>query len=469
MSDYSNKKNNIALSDYDYKRDIENRVIMAELSVFEVDVLREVLDHSLKIEISDLADILDVRELVLLSALKKLSQTKLLTIHGEMIFVDKEMRKYYESQILKFDDDFQPDIEFLQGLLSKLPMHTILSWYSIPNSSSHIFTSIVESYLSTPKVYQRYLSELNFTDPILKNIVHDVFNASDYKVSGCTLMKKYSLSREQFEEYMLHLEFNFVCCLGYNQVDDVWEEVVTLFYEWSTYLRVQQETAPNAIQEIIEIQRTHPEEDGFLQDLNRILNTVQDDPIKLAKASHGWKFFDEHALIVLPHVPQEDARTEYLSRLIKTLIELELVSIKEGTLNSVKQSQEWLRKSKHDQKMALYRHSVNRLCNAHVAFAERDYHETVRSLNHLVKQDWVYFDDYINGLTVGLGNADSVVLQNKGKKWKYVFPTYSEDQVHFIKTVIFTGLFDAGLIATGTHRGQPCFSMTSLGHTLFGR
>lgn len=463
MSDYSNQKNNIILSHYDYKRDIENRVIMAQLSVFEVDVLREVLDHSLRIEISDLADLLDVKEQVLLPALKKLTQTKLLTIHGEMINVDKEMRKYYESQIVKFDDDFQPDMEFLQGLLSKLPMHALLNWYSIPNSSSHIFTSIIENYLSTPKVYQRYLSELNFADPILKNIAQDVFNASDYKVKGRTLMDKYLLSREQFEEYMLHLEFNFVCCLGYNQANDVWEEVVTPFYEWSTYLRFQQETAPSPIQEIDKIQRTHPEEDGFLQDLNRILNIVQDDPLQLAEASHGWAFFDENALFALPHVTQE---TEYLSRVINTLVELELASIKEGILNPVKQTQEWLRKSKHDQKMTLYRHSVNRLCTAHDAFAERDYHETVRSLNHLAKQGWVYFDDYIGGLTFGIGNADSVVLQNKGKKWKYVIPTYSEEQVHFIKTVIFTGLFEAGLIATGTHRGQPCFSMTSFGCTL---
>ena len=35
---------------------------------------------------------------------------------------------------------------------------------------------------------------------------------------------------------MLHMEFNFVCYLGYKKDNDMWRQVVTPFYEWRKYL-----------------------------------------------------------------------------------------------------------------------------------------------------------------------------------------------------------------------------------------
>lgn len=468
MSDSSNQKNKIVLSDYDYQRDIENRVLMAELSIFEVDVLREVLDHSLRIPISDLADILDVTEKTLIPALKKLSQTKLLALHGDTISVDKEMRKYYESQIVKFDDNFEPGMEFLQGLLSNLSMHTLLSWYSIPRSANHIFSSIVENYLLTPKIYERYLGELQFEEPVLKKIAYDVLNAPDFKVSGRTLMDKYSLSREQFEEYMLYLEYNFVCCLGYNRNKDFWEEVVTPYYEWSTYLRFRRDTKPKAIQATQEIQRTHPEDYGFVQDISRILKVAQQETVKLTQVNNAYTLTSDNIHCVLPHLKHGNTCTEYVNRLVKTLTTLELAAIKEDSLQPIKQTQDWFLKTLHDQTNAIYRHSLSYLCDPSNSFAERDFRETERSLKLLAKQGWVYFDDYVKGMTSGIGSTDSVVLQNKGKKWRYTIPSYSDEELNFIKNVLFTGLFDAGLIATGTHQGKLCFSLTPFGHVVFG-
>jgi hypothetical protein len=468
MSDSSNQKNKIVLSDYNYQRDIENRVLMAELSVFEVDVLKEVLDHSLRIPLSDLADILDVTEKKLIPALNKLSHTKLLELHGDTICVDKEMRKYYESQMVKFDDDFEPGMEFLQGLLGKLPMHTLLSWYSIPRSATHIFSSIVENYLLTPKIYERYLGELQFEDSVLKKIAQDVMNAPDYKVLGRTLMEKYSLSREQFEEHMLHLEFNFVCCLGYNRNNDVWEEVVTPFYEWTTYLRFRRDTMPKTIQATDEIQRTHPEDYGFVQDISRVLKAAQQQTVKLTKLNNTHTLSSDNIHCMLPHLKQGNTNTEYVSRLVKTLTTLELAAIKENNLQPIKRAQDWLLKPLHDQTNAIYRHSLSNLCDTSDSFAERDFRETEKSLKLLAKKGWIYFDDYVKGMTSGIGSTDSVILQNKGKKWRYALPSYTDEELDFIKKVLFTGLFDAGLVATGTHKGRLCFAMTAFGHVVFG-
>lgn len=378
MPDISNQKNKISLSDYNYRRDIENRLLMAELSVFEVDVLREILNNSLKISLSDLADSLEVTPKKLIPALTKLSKTQLFTIQSDQISVDKEMRKYYESQIDKFDDDFEPGMEYLQGLLSKAPMHALLSWYSIPRTSNHIFSSIIENYLHTPKIYERYLSELRFEMPVLDEIVRDVLTSPDLKVRGRELMDRYGLSREQFEEHMLHLEFNFVCCLGYTQADEIWEEVVTPFYEWSSYVRFLRESKPQTITNVSEIQKSPPQ-------------------------------------------------------------------------------------GKNQAKSAS-RYSID-LCNA---FSERDVRETERSLKSLVKHGWVYFDDYIKSLTAPIGNAQQVALQNKGKKWRYSLPTYSKEEIEFIKSMLFKGMFEAGLVETGTHRGKPCFCVTPSGRTVIG-
>ena len=167
MTEFLKRKHKIVLSDYNYQRDIENRLLMAEMTIFEVNVLREIVDGSLKIPIKQLANHLDVSQKELLPVLEKLSKTKLLEYNHETICVDKEMRKYFESEVLKFDDTFEPDMEFLQGLLSKVPIHVLPSWYLISRSSNHIFKSIIDEYLITPKIYQHYLNDLHFDDPII--------------------------------------------------------------------------------------------------------------------------------------------------------------------------------------------------------------------------------------------------------------------------------------------------------------
>lgn len=470
MPDMSNQKNKISLSDYNYRRDIENRLLMADLTVFEVDVLREILDGSLKIPIHDLADTLDVNEKKLTPALNKLSKTQLLTIQGDTIFVDKEMRKYYESQIDKFDDHFEPGMEYLQGLLSKVPMHALLSWYSIPRTSNNIFSSIIENYLQTPKIYERYLSALRFDAPVLDEIVRDVLTSSELKVRGQELMERYGLSREQFEEYMLLLEFNFVCCLGYTQVDEVWEEVVTPFHEWSSYVRFLRETKPKSITDVSEIQRSHPEDNGFVQDINRLLKTLEQHNLKLTRSDDSYTLSKDNILFVLPHLKHSHMCSEkYTERLIETATDMQLATVKEYALLPMDEMQDWLLKPIHDQTTSVYRYSMNGLCDTiGCSFGERDLRETERSLQSLVKQGWVYFDDYIKSLTAPIGNAQQVVLQNKGKKWKYALPTYSEEEIAFIKTVLFKGMFEAGLVATGIHHGKSCFCVTPFGRIVIG-
>jgi DNA-binding CsgD family transcriptional regulator len=254
MTVFTNRKNKVVLSDYNYRRDIENRILMAELTVLEVEVLREIVDGSLKTTLDSLSIDLNIDKKELTSILKKLSPSKLFRLDNEALIIDKEMRKYYESQIIKFDDDFEPGMEFIQGLLSKVPIHILPQWYSITRIMDNIFFSITQKYLLTPKIYENYLQDLQFDEPYINKILQDVHKAPDFKVSSRELMQKYSLSREEFEECMLYLEYNFCCCLSYNRVGNTWEEVVTPFHEWREYLKHLHKNTPEPIKDVKSIQ-----------------------------------------------------------------------------------------------------------------------------------------------------------------------------------------------------------------------
>ncbi len=211
------KKNKISLSDYNYRRDIENRLLMASFSTLDLAVLEEILFSPLQLPISKIAQALDESQKTLRPILEKLSQTGLLSLQGDIITVDKEMRKYFEVEAAKFDSDFKPDMDFLQHLLKKVPIHVLPTWYAIPRTSNNIFDSLMEKYFATPYLFQRYLHEVNLADATLTAIAHDVMRAPDFRIPAKDLMHKYDLSRTEFEEAMLLLEFHFICCLTFER------------------------------------------------------------------------------------------------------------------------------------------------------------------------------------------------------------------------------------------------------------
>ena len=85
-----------------YKRDVENRIVLSDLTKQEVEILREIINSSIQFSIKSLADILNLSIPVVNTALQKISQTKLLTIVNDVVTVDKELRKYFEFHLNKF-------------------------------------------------------------------------------------------------------------------------------------------------------------------------------------------------------------------------------------------------------------------------------------------------------------------------------------------------------------------------------
>jgi len=432
------KKHKIELSEYDFETDIQNRVFMAQFSPLDVEILEEILYSSLRIPISLLEQNLDLSREELLPIFEKLSQTKLFSIERDFILVDKEMRKYYEVQILKFEEDFKPGMEYLQGLLKKVPIHTLPLWYSISRTSNNIFESIVEKYLHSPQIFQRYLMELHLSDPIQTKIMNALYQSPNYELDASDMMKKFDLTQEQFEEHMLHLEFNFVCCIKYVRKGKSFQEVITPFYEWREYLCQVQNRDPISIIDEEKIKRLKKSDFAFIEEMSSILE-------------HKSESLDEY--------------------LVEKLCDLHLAYKEKDKLLCTDEGKGWLKMDLKSRALFIYRHPLHtlnhedlseELCN------ERTLREAEKCITSVVYAGWVYLEDFLQGIFIPLKESQVITLKHIGKTWKYQLPKYAEVELNFFRAVIGQWLFEVGITALGTKEGRTCFCVTPFGQELFG-
>src|SRR6185295_7727915 len=113
------------------------------LDSIEVKVLREILNGSLKIPLSEIADSLHIVETKLLTHISKFSATGLLTIQKDCLFVDKDKRRFFEAHIQKFDEDFEPNLPYLLTQLNKLPMDLVFEVFSIPRTADSLASALI--------------------------------------------------------------------------------------------------------------------------------------------------------------------------------------------------------------------------------------------------------------------------------------------------------------------------------------
>lgn len=470
------KKNKICLEDYNYKQDIENRLALAQFSAFDVEILEEILYSSIKISIRKLAKSVDSDESEILPTLEKLSKTGLLTFEGDAIVVDKEMRKYFETQLLKFDPDFKPGMEFLQGLLRKVPIHILPIWYSIPRTSNNIFDSLVEKYLLTPQIFHRYLMELQSTDPLLSGIIDAVYQAPGMKVYGKDLIERFKLSKERFEEYLLLLEFHFACCLGYEKINDAWEEVVSPFHEWREYVAHVNRTVCRPVENPEEVLRYRPEDFSFVQDISHLLHLAKKQPIQL-ESVEARRFLPEPSVLktladkIKGWEKDDPAFLSYLDRLYTKVRLLKLADIVDGRLYALENANDWLDMRLENRALFLYRHPLNRLVSDQIPvdlINDRNLREAEKSIVRVLDKGWVAFDSFIKGVFIPLSEDSVIMLKKQGKAWHYTLPVYKEEELALIKETVLNWLFEAGVTAVGKYNGRDCFCVTPFGQSLYG-
>lgn len=420
------KKNKVNLSDYDCQQDIEYRLLLSDLSFFEHDVLQEIFFSPLKFPIKKIAKNLTSEENIIIPVLKKFSKTGLLTIQDDTVVVDKETRKFFEFHLKRFESDFKPDMEYLQGILRKVPIHVLPIWYAIPRTSNNIFESIVEKYLHTPQSFQRYLSELTFTNPIAHQVMNDVFSSPELRISSSDIITKYNLTRQEFEEILLILEFSFVACVNYTKGEDLWLEWVTPFHEWQEYILFFRKTNVASIPPSQKIVRFEKNDFWFVEKITSQLLQIQKNALR---------------------------KDEPIEKLLHLKLALSPNTLSETGLEFIKLPSE-------KQALFLYRHPLNQ-------GADKNVREVEKSIKRVLKLGWVYFDEFLKGCIATLNDTSPVCLQRVGKSWKYALPVYSETEILLIKQVIFEWLSEIGIVATGSCEGRDCFTITAFGNLFF--
>lgn len=473
------RKSKINLPDYDYQRDIKNRLLMADFSLVDVEILREVLLSSLTLSLSALAAAVDLDPEELLPTLEKLESVGLLRRTGETLELDKEMRKYYEAQVLKFDDDFEPNMEFLQGLLRKVPIHVLPVWYAIPRSSSNIFDSLVERFFETPRAFQRYLLELQLEEPLQRLIVNRLFASPELSLPSSELREELSLSREEFEEHMLYLEFNFVCCLSYCQTEEGWEEVVTPFHEWRQFILFRQQTMPQPISQEAKIDHLRTAPFSIVTDMTSMLRDLRTSPMRVAAGSRPYFFaiddllMNRLATVCGVEAPLLASRPvsyrNYFSQLLGKLVLIEFVNEEDGLLSLSERGEEWLALGLEERAIALYRHPFNTIISREIdpqLNSERNLREIERALERVADLGWVEMEDFLRGVIAPIGSAGEVTLQKKGRRWRYALPTYSQEEKELIRAAILERLFEGGFVEVGELEGASLFRVTPFGRAV---
>lgn len=472
------KKIKICLADYNFQKDMENRLVMAQFTMTDLKVLEEILFSSIRIPLDKLSLATEVGKEELLPILERLAKTGLLTFEEDAILIDKDMRKYYESQTQKFEEDFKPGMEFFQHLLKKVPIHVLPNWYAISRTSNNIFDSIVEKYLYTPQIYQRYLTELSFVDPTPLKIMDLVFTSDDLKVSSKEIKEALNLSNEEFVENMLLLEFSCVLCLCYELCEGCFNEVITPFHEWKEYLLFLKKTEVNPIGNVEDIERELPEDFSFVKDLGLILQMAKKTPIRLTELGLGVYTVEPSFLNEFAKKAQLENKTPaflgaYFNKLQSKLVMLKLAEVSNGKLHALESADYFLDMKLDARGLFIFRHPNNRLAEfkgfTTPACLEKALRECEKSIVRVLGKGWVFFDEFLKGVTAALNENLAVVLKKTGKTWKYSLPEYTEEDKRFIHTCILEWLFEAGITAKGTLHDRECFTVTAFGLSLFSR
>lgn len=423
------RKNKVSLSDFNYMREVETRLFFSDLTGDDLFVLREIVDDSLKIALPEFAKRVKKPLKTLQPLLTKLETIKFLKVDGNFLMVDKEQRKNFETFLIKFDEDFEPGMEFLKGLLNRIPIPIQTQWYHLPRSADNIFQTLIENMFATPKLYAQYVDQLEYDHPLLDGIVTEVYAAEDLSLPAAKIMQKHKLTAEQFYEISLLLEYNLVCCLAYYPSGEGWEERMTPFAEWKTYQKFLSETTPKPISG--KVKRSHPDDFGFVNDLTLVLTALQKNPLTSEKIAQ-----------LLPH-----GSPAYAQQIIDRIL-FHHFAKEEGNKLSIKDSASaWLLKKLEERALSLSRHPTA---------VEKGLHRVLRS-------GWIYADDFIRGFTGILCGKEKITLKNKGRKWGYFLPEYSSEEQELIRTTLCDRLFEAGFIALGEHQGKACFNVTTFG------
>lgn len=453
------KKIKIILDDYPYANDIALRIKMSEVSHNDICVLEQILYSSIKTSVEKLIDDTDLDQAVVEHALKIWMDTGLVKQEGSSLVVDKELRKYFELEIQRFEEDFTPDIDFFAQLLKKPPIHALPIWYALPRTSTNIFESIIEKYLQTPQIYQRFLLEFQGQDPLFKQAIDLLFTSDELKIGLDFMQNKLGLSQESLYEMLLVLEYNMVGCVVFEKENSYYKPYIALYSEYKNYLEHLRKTECPMIEEK-HVQRLTLSPFAYVEGLITLLKVFKNKTFHFP-LDHDGELLLKEALV--------EAELAYLDleELIQKLIAVQLIEVKTKQVLLNETSFSFMSMKPESAALVLYRHPYNKPQADLEIPVDKAIRECEKAATRLLGRSWVLLEDFEKGLLVPFSEEQQISLKKVGRRFNYQLPTYQEKELEFIRFV-FTDWFEkVGVIETGFFSSKPCIRLSPLGTEIF--
>jgi hypothetical protein len=470
------RKIKINLEDYDYRSDLNHRLFLYHLKATDVRLLEEIVYSSIQISISKLITLVQISEKELFDALEKFVTLGLISIRGDIIFVDKQKRKYFEMHLMRFDEDFKPDMHYFQSLLKTLPIHLLPSWYSISKTSDNIFESIVEKYLLTPSIYEHHLEEFLSSDPLLQQIGDDLFSHPQKEIALFPLMQKLRLNSIQLEQIILLLEYTAIAGCVFHKKGPNFEPYLCAFKEWHEYGDFLQKTDPKEIADPKKIDQSYLGDFNFIENMTSCLKCLKEKALPILETSPlsislEWvqNYLKKSKNLQFSNL--EDA-SDYLKSVFSKLIQIDLATIKDHKIVFSEKASYWLKMSLEDQALYLYRHPLNQQASLDLSLPlknEKHLREAEKSILRVLNKGWVDYESFLKSVCVPLSEVSIVTLKKQGGSYSYEPVQYTEDEKHLLKKTVLDWLFEVGCVAKGKFQNKDCFRITNFGKKLFER
>ena len=453
----------INLSEYQHELEIEARILIEQLSSFEIQLVNALFYSSLRTSVEELQGELNADAAQVEAALDALSPLELFHLNNGSISINKETRKRLEPLIERLESDFSPTIQYLVDKLSYVPINLLPKWYALPHTSDQITQSIIDKYLSTPSKYTQQLTQLKNNNAHAQQMCDILYRSPQLRVPLRDVAEALSLSLRECHALILELEFHFACCLTYEMVNETLKPIVVPPTEWTCYLATQEETISPLIRED-HVKRMHRHDFGFVNDMGKLLRSLLIEVITLDKE----RFPDNHAILdrFTTSIPTELA-TIHFQQLVAALDVLNLANVKKSALTLTPEGNSWLSLTQEEQAMLLY--FCHLKCYHHNSgiFSDRDVRKVEKALSALSPNSWIPFETFCNSTIGAIGTTTPVTLRCVGRRWHYELPTYSDQERTFIQEVLTSHLYQCGMIATGWYNGQLHFKVTPFGqHSL---
>lgn len=416
----------ITLSDYDYRKEIQHRIWLSEQSDTTIELLKEIVYGPIKTSKKALTEALSLSVKEVTKSLEPILAYQICKISGEVITVDKHLRRYFERRVEIFEENFTPGISFIKDLLAAAPITSLPVWYALPRMTENIVTSLIEVYLQSPKRFENYLKDQPLTNPIQKAIWKELLSSNHFSVPTKKLIKKLNISKEQMHEAMLYLEFRFMACIYYEKNNGVWEEHISLFSEWKEYQKHITHPAKNSkSQKSFFPKNTDPLD--HLTDMNEAMNALE----------HGRKL---------------------KCKALQTARKLALVE----SYRCTEKGKQWLQMAIVDQAAAIYRQAS--LLNEDIELSGRQMHSLERTLRNIAHTGWVCLQEFLDYFSEPMEkNAESYLTCLTNGQWKYKLPQLSPSMRKTVSTFITQQMVIAGMVETTESEGVAHFRLTSFG------